>query len=108
MSKRNIIPPWGDQEDYGDTNDAKLVKALMKGEKISPEEYGRALEVQVGGDHYKKLPSQPVEFCQRNGFRTCEANVIKYISRYHVTRNMVDLDKAEHYIKLIKELDNVS
>ena len=41
-----------------------------------------ALDVQVGGDHYKKLKIQPIEYIHANQLPYCEANVIKYISRW--------------------------
>lgn len=31
-----------------------------------------ALDVQVGGAHYKDMPIQPVEFIHRNGIGFCE------------------------------------
>lgn len=65
-----------------------------------------ALSTQVGGDHYKKLKIEPTVYCQNNGFRHGESSAIKYISRYHVTRNPVDLDKAIHFLQIVKEIDN--
>ena len=29
------------------------------------------LDVQVGGDHYKTMPIQPIEFCQKNQLNFC-------------------------------------
>ena len=35
------------------------------------------LATQVGGQHYKNMPIQPVEFSERNQLPYCMANVIK-------------------------------
>jgi len=66
-----------------------------------------ALDTQVGGDHYKQLKIEPTVYCQTNGFRHGESSAIKYISRYHVKRNPIDLDKAIHFFQIVKEIDNV-
>lgn len=40
-----------------------------------------ALEVQVGGNHYKDKAIQPVEYIHANGLGFCEGNIVKYVSR---------------------------
>ena len=45
----------------------------------------RALQQQVGGQHYKGCKIQPVEYIHANGLDYLEGNVIKYITR-HRTR----------------------
>lgn len=57
------------------------------------------LNVQVGGDHYKKLEIQPIEFIQKNYLKFCEGNVVKYLVRNKGNR-LEDLEKAYHYICL--------
>lgn len=37
---------------------------------------------QVGGDHYAKLAVQPTYYALANGLGVCEANVVKYVSRW--------------------------
>lgn len=64
-----------------------------------------ALERQVGGGHYKGFAIQPVEFCQKNHLGYCESNVIKYVCRHGQKNGKVDLDKAIHYIQLLKEME---
>jgi len=54
-------------------------------------------ELQVGGEHYKSMPIQPSEFCQRNGLNWCESNVIKYVCRYKNKNGKEDIKKAIHY-----------
>jgi hypothetical protein len=73
-------------------------------DKATPEEWDKASRKQVGGDHYKGMTIQPVEFIVANNLPYCEANVIKYVCRYALKGGVVDLDKAAHYIELLKEL----
>lgn len=40
-----------------------------------------ALSQQVGGDHYKDMAIQPMEFCMRNDLNFCQSSAIKYICR---------------------------
>jgi len=63
------------------------------------------LETQVGGDHYKTLKIQPVEYIQANNLSYLEGNVIKYVTRHHFKNGVIDIDKAIHYLELIKELE---
>lgn len=64
-----------------------------------------ALDTQEGGDHYKKYKIQPVEFCQKNKIPYCEANVIKYVTRHNSKNGIEDLNKAIHYLELLKEIE---
>ncbi len=63
-----------------------------------------ALNRQVGGGHYKHFTIQPVEYITKNNIPYLEGNVIKYVSRWKEKGGFEDLDKAIHYIQLIKEL----
>jgi hypothetical protein len=67
-----------------------------------------ALSTQVGGDHYKSLAIQPIEYITKNNLGWCEGNVIKYISRWKQKGQHADLDKVIHYVNLLKELDDTS
>lgn len=62
----------------------------------------RAREHQIGGDHYKTMSMQPIEFIQSNRMGFCEGSVIKYLCRRKGSR-MEDLQKARHYIELMQE-----
>ncbi|MDE1906538.1 MAG: DUF3310 domain-containing protein [Rhodospirillales bacterium] len=59
------------------------------------------LKVQVGGDHYKGMPIQPVEFIVANNLGFLEGNVIKYVCRYKAKGGMQDLEKARHYLDML-------
>lgn len=61
----------------------------------------KALETQVGGNHYKDMEIQPIEYIMKNNLGYCEANVVKYISRWQSKNGVEDLRKAKHYIDLL-------
>lgn len=46
---------------------------------------------------------QPSEFIHRNGLGWCEGNAVKYITRYTLKGGITDIDKAIHYLQLLKE-----
>ena len=63
------------------------------------------LEQQVGGNHYKDLKIQPVEYIHANNIGYMEGNVIKYVSRWRAKNGIKDLEKAKHYIELLIQLE---
>lgn len=63
------------------------------------------LDVQEGGDHYKKWKIQPVEFSMVNGLDLCQANVVKYVCRFRDKGGIEDLKKARHYIDLLMHFE---
>ena len=64
-----------------------------------------ALDVQEGGDHYKSLAIQPVEYIHANKIGYFEGNVIKYVTRWKLKNGIADLEKAKHYLELLIELE---
>ena len=64
-----------------------------------------ALNIQEGGDHYKKLKIQPIEFIDANGLDFLQGNVVKYITRHKDKNGSADVRKALHYCQLILELE---
>jgi len=64
-----------------------------------------ALAVQEGGDHYKKMRIQPVEYIHANNIGYFEGCVIKYVSRWRRKNGKEDLRKAIHFIELLLELE---
>ncbi|MCX2802244.1 DUF3310 domain-containing protein [Microbulbifer thermotolerans] len=71
-----------------------------------PERDGRAvLDVQVGGDHYKTLAIQPVEYIHANKIGFLEGSVIKYVTRWRNKNGIEDLKKARHFIDLLIEFE---
>lgn len=64
-----------------------------------------ALDVQVGGGHYKNKAIQPVEYIHANGLGFCEGCVVKYVTRWRDKGGIADLEKARHFIDLLIELE---
>lgn len=60
---------------------------------------------QVGGSHYKKYKIQPVEYAMANNLNYCQANAIKYITRYKDKGGLEDLHKAIHNLEILIELE---
>ena len=64
---------------------------------------GNAWDKQVGGGHYKPYAIQPAQFALANGLDYAQSNAIKYIVRHKDKNGVQDLDKAVHYIELLKQ-----
>ncbi len=64
-----------------------------------------AKDFQVGGEHYKSMDIQPTAFIVRNSLSWCEGNAIKYICRHNTKGGVKDIDKAIHYLELLKEME---
>lgn len=71
----------------------------------TPETHETPLDVQIGGSHYKNMPIQPIEFCQRNQLNFCESAVIKYVCRHRDKNGVEDIDKAIHILNVLKEIE---
>ena len=65
----------------------------------------KSLLTQAGGDHYKKMLIQPAEFINKNKLLFAEGNAIKYICRHSSKGGIQDIDKAIHYLEMVKERD---
>lgn len=63
------------------------------------------LQTQVGGNHYKDLKIQPIEFIHANNLDFMAANVVKYVVRAKNKNGAQDIRKAIHYCQLILKLD---
>ena len=64
-----------------------------------------SLEKQVGGKHYKNFRIQPAQFINENKLLFAEGCAIKYICRHQKKGKEKDIDKAIHYLEMIKERD---
>ena len=62
-----------------------------------------ALEVQEGGDHYKRMKIQPVQYIMANNIGFIEGSVIKYVSRWRNKNGLQDLKKARHFLDILIE-----
>lgn len=67
-----------------------------------------ALQTQIGGDHYRTMKIQPVEFIKANDIGFCEGNAITYLCRWQSKGGVSDLRKAIHHIELLIEFEERS
>jgi hypothetical protein len=63
------------------------------------------LDVQIGGQHYKDLKIQPVEYMHANNMGYIEGAIVKYISRYKNKGGIEDLKKIKHFVDLLIKLE---
>lgn len=68
----------------------------------------KILDHQEGGNHYKKMAIQPIDFIYFNDIPFIEGNIIKYLLRYKKKNGLEDLKKAKHYLEILieKEYEN--
>lgn len=69
------------------------------------KETNSALNSQVGGSHYKQYKIQPIEYAMANNLNYCQANAIKYTTRYRDKNGKQDLEKAIHNLQILMELE---
>ncbi len=93
-------------------NGQKVIEQLeLNLNSATPEEWDAAarthlhppspLKKQEGGNHYKSLKIQPIEYIQANKLGYEQGNVVKYVTRYNEKGGVEDLLKAIHYIELL-------
>jgi len=66
-----------------------------------------ALDVQVGGAHYKDMAIQPVEFITKNNLGFLEGSIVKRICRWRAKDGLKDLEKIKHEVDLLIQLNNL-
>lgn len=74
-------------------------------DKVTPV---KASDVQIAGDHYKKMRIQPFEYIHANNLGFAEGCVVKYVSRWKSKGGLDDLRKARHFIDLLIEKEITS
>lgn len=120
-----IYPRRKKEDDFSPEDNRTDIDVFMGGEPIKFEAVGpaiavdgltrqqvgealdadRALASQVGGDHYRKMKIQPVEYIIANDIGFLPGNIIKYASRYPEKGGAEDIRKIIHYCKLILEFE---
>lgn len=75
------------------------------GRNANEGEHYDALAVQEGGDHYKKLRIQPMEYSMANGLDACQHTVVKYVTRFRDKGGVADLKKARHTIDMLIQFE---
>lgn len=66
-----------------------------------------ALDIQVGGAHYKTMAIQPVTFIEANHLSFLEGSIVKRICRWRTKDGLKDLEKIKHEVDLLIELNNL-
>jgi len=71
--------------------------------------YKDPLDVQIGGDHYKKLKIQPIQYIMSNDLNFLQGCIIKRISRYNMPggKALQDLEKIKHEIDLLIDFEGL-
>ena len=77
----------------------------IEGSGISINFENNPLSQQEGGDHYKSLAIQPVEFIQANKLSFLEGCVVKRVCRHRAKNKAEDIHKAIHELRLILKLE---
>ena len=85
-----------------------VMQGAERGNSINdatPQDWDRARNAafskQVGGNHYKDLAIQPVEYIVANNIAYLPGNAIKYVTRWETKGGVEDLRKAIHYIEMM-------
>ena len=84
---------------------ARMDKEAKRNLEIKMLKGSRAVDVQVGGNHYKDFKIMPVEYISKNKLDFLEGNIIKYVSRHRNKNGAEDIKKIIHYAELILELE---
>ncbi len=58
------------------------------------------MDTQIGGDHYRTMAIQPIEYITKNGLGFTEGSVVKYVSRWRNKGGVQDLYKARHLLDI--------
>ena len=67
-----------------------------------------ALQVQIGGEHYRDQKIQPIEYIHANNLPFIEGCVVKYITRWREKGGIQDLQKVRHYLDLLMQLEGAN
>lgn len=74
-------------------------KSILDNSKLLKE--ATPLDVQTGGDHYKKLKIQPAYYNWANNIPFIEGCCIKYLTRWRDKGGVEDLRKSKHMHDLL-------
>ncbi len=79
-------------------------------ERLTPEEYMARIgsdtnAIQIGGDHYKSKGIQPWDYIAANDLDYFQGNVVKYVTRFREKNGIQDLEKAQHYLQKLIDIE---
>lgn len=102
----SFAPTWEStySADFFAVPDAPPQQVLGSTVRKTPKQSSPLAE-QVGGDHYKTLAIQPVEYCQKNRLGYIESNVVKYVTRHRAKNGRQDIEKAIHNLNILLEME---
>ena len=115
--KVSLVPIISIKNDFLNLNDGVELVAIPKSKpkaggctllepgQVYKHEKETALNVQVGGGHYKDMKIQPIEYIVANNIPFPEGSAIKYLSRWRKKGGIEDLKKAKHFIDLLIQLE---
>jgi hypothetical protein len=99
---KNVI--WAEFRLY---KEADVVKVLH----IDTESITTTRDKQIGGDHYRKLAIEPIDYAEANypkeqfiGF--LRVSIEKYLARYKDKNGIEDLQKAMDYLERLIEVES--
>ena len=84
---------------------ALLAEAKQKELCSESESKQSPLVHQEGGDHYRRMKIQPIEFIQANGLTFLEGSVLKRVCRHRHKDGAKDIRKAIHELQLILQME---
>lgn len=61
----------------------------------------KPMDIQIGGNHYKKLKIQPMRYSMENKLDPLQHNIVKYVTRFRDKGGVQDLEKAKHCIDML-------
>lgn len=64
-----------------------------------------AFKEQIGGNHYKDFPIQPLDFIVKNNLNWYDGSIVKYACRHKVKGGAEDLKKIIHYAMMELEAE---
>lgn len=66
----------------------------------------QALDRQIDGDHYRRLPIQPITFSMANRLNAIQHCILKHMVRYpHKGEPVTDLRKIIHYAEIALQME---
>jgi len=79
----------------------KPFRPFEKHHNGSDYDYDQSWKSQIGGNHYKDMIIQPMEYSMKNNLNALQHTIIKYVSRYKDKNGVQDLEKAKHCIEML-------
>ena len=91
LKATRLTPELGARPHFAEESVVEVVEVL----NTSP------LAMQVGGEHYKNMAIQPIQFITANNLGFLEGCIVKRISRWRSKDGIQDLQKIKHEVDLL-------